>query len=157
MTGERSHSGILRSSADIKVSKVTAVSQLAKVQKNSDKLKRQIARLKDEKNNSATSVERKNYLEGAIYRTEKRLTKTIMSVIALNAKVVKSQEQWQKQKEKEEQEAKIRAANATKIRPQVPKYDNGLGNRRPGQGKIVERVEIVGKHRRVRRKYLLKS
>jgi hypothetical protein len=147
---------MLTSSAKNKPTKLLPENQLKKTQKNAKRLREQIERNKQELHDSKTSPERKKWIELAVMKLEKKLTKTIISCMALEGKVAHAHELQDKAKADKAKAEANRKANAAKIKVQEPKYGiiQGFHPGLAGKGRIVERIEKVGTKRRVRRKWM---
>ena len=68
---------------------------MLKVEHNIKRLKKEILRVKAEKNLSTTSVEKKAYLEGVLLHKERKLTKSIFSKLVLEKNIVAQMEKEQ--------------------------------------------------------------
>ena len=139
-----------------KPTRIKNESQLAKVEKNLNKLKRQIARQKAEKNLSTTSLEKKAYLEGAILANEKKLTVSTINLLALQNKIIAQMEKEQKTKLTLNQRMRVAIANADKIQEGKPPTQ-GNDFFRPftsGKGEVREKIDNTGGVRKVKRKWV---
>lgn len=155
MTKERSNSGLLASNVDNRVSMLTPESQLTKVNRNLKKLRKNIDNHKKEKDKSETTLGRKTWLEGAIHKLEKRLTKLIIVEMSLKDKIEKSLARFDKKKTDEKQKQAVSKVNSEKIKPGIRKdFSTGFHPGLAGKGKIKEFVEVNGGKRRVRRKFM---
>lgn len=154
-THERSHSGILRGAEVVKVSKLTVQDQLRKVRYNLKKLRKQIDKNKRKLNKAGHSPEEKAWLLQANAVLETKLTKTIISEMALADKEKIQQEQYLEHQKQVKEQEQIAAKRRQELKEAVPKYKTSAsfnpGN--GGKGRIVERIEKVGVHRRVKRVY----
>lgn len=114
MTQERSCTSIIRATQAVKITKVTPESQLEKVQKNSDKLRRQIARLKEEKDKSTTTPERKSWILPYLGKVEHKLCSNILVQFALQKQIKTNKQREITKKENLKQQMKIAQENRAK-------------------------------------------
>lgn len=152
ITHQRSFSGVVNGNAKIQITKLSDEGQLSKVIKNASRLNHQIDRLTKEKNTSTTSEERRAYIEAALVKLKHKFTNTTCARMVLEGRIAKYLQQRTDKQENEQKEIAIRKANNEKAlrRMRELPIDNGKGDRRPGTGGIVDRVERIGTRKRVR-------